>query len=76
MYVGLQNDHKALMKQIESGLQSYYNTMPACRANRSTSNDVEMQIDRPAIVVHKIPFAKVDVVIQGSPADYSVSIYI
>ncbi|KAJ8953783.1 hypothetical protein NQ314_007213 [Rhamnusium bicolor] len=64
----LQNDHKNLMKQIENGLQGYYSTSSSGNTTRVTPMDSS---DRPIIVIHKIPFAKVTLVTPGSPADYA-----
>jgi len=64
----LQNDHKALMKQIENGLHGYYGSSAGSAINIQTG-DVEMRSED--TVIHKTPFAKITVVSQGSPADYS-----
>ncbi|XP_018571733.1 26S proteasome non-ATPase regulatory subunit 9 [Anoplophora glabripennis] len=62
----LQNDHKNIMKQIENGLQGYYST-----SSTSNMQVTPMDTDRPEIVVHKTPFARVTLVTPGSPAAYA-----
>ncbi|KAK9869237.1 hypothetical protein WA026_002988 [Henosepilachna vigintioctopunctata] len=61
----LQNDHKGLMKKIENGLHDYY-----CASNSST-NQNEIVPERHDIIVHKIPFAKINLVSDDSPAQLS-----
>lgn len=61
----LQNDHKNLMKQIENGLQGYYCACPPSTA----SQGIPMEIDRKDIPTHTIPFAKVTIVSENSPAE-------
>lgn len=63
---GLQNDYKALMKEIEQGLHGYYSS-----SNTSTSNDVDME-ERTNNIIHKVPFAKINLVSDESPAQLSV----
>ncbi|XP_022910737.1 26S proteasome non-ATPase regulatory subunit 9 [Onthophagus taurus] len=62
----LQNDHKAIMKQIEQGLHGYYSSAQ----NGTPSREVEQgQHNVAAIEQHRTPFAKVTTVSDGSPAD-------
>ncbi|RZC35370.1 PDZ 2 and/or GRASP55 65 domain containing protein [Asbolus verrucosus] len=64
----LQNDHKAIMKQIENGLQGYYSSAGA----QVNVQDIEMKSEpasRP--VAHETPFAKVTLVTPGSPAEFA-----
>lgn len=61
----LQNDHKHLMKQIENGLQGYYCACPPSTAAQGTP----MEIDHKEIPTHTIPFAKVTIVSENSPAE-------
>lgn len=70
----LQNDYKALMRQIESGLSEYYQT------NVSNPNTEGPRLNiAVAPVINPIrpaeipPFAKVVNVINDSPADKAVS---
>lgn len=63
----LQNDHKALMKRIEAGLQGYYSST----SDNANSNDVEMH-ERPPLSVHRTPFARVESVAPRSPAEFCV----
>ncbi|CAH0551795.1 unnamed protein product [Brassicogethes aeneus] len=62
----LQNDHKALMKQIENGLYGYYSN-----GDSSQQTSTAMEVDRPFVISYKIPFAKVNLVSPGSPAEYA-----
>ncbi|KAJ8919023.1 hypothetical protein NQ315_016928 [Exocentrus adspersus] len=62
----LQNDHKSIMKQIENGLQGYYSS-----PNTSSVQVTPMDTDRPELVVHKTPFAKITFISPGSPAAYA-----
>ncbi|XP_044745700.1 26S proteasome non-ATPase regulatory subunit 9 [Coccinella septempunctata] len=61
----LQNDHKALMKEIEQGLYGYYSS-----SNLLANHDVEME-ERSNKMVHKLPFAKINIVSDDSPAQFS-----
>lgn len=61
------------MKQIEAGLEGYYSE--ASTLNSNGVNTMEVDVNRPEIVVHKTPFVKINLVSEGSPADYAV-IYI
>ncbi|XP_030744952.1 26S proteasome non-ATPase regulatory subunit 9 [Sitophilus oryzae] len=63
----LQNDHKALMKQIENGLHGYY----TASSSQSGMDTQPLDTSQRNIVIHKDPFAKVTIVSQGSPADYA-----
>ncbi|CAG9764685.1 unnamed protein product [Ceutorhynchus assimilis] len=64
----LQNDHKALMKQIEDGLQGYYS---ASSSESSMDTQPIGSCQRPQMVIHQTPFARVTLVSEGSPADYA-----
>ncbi|XP_050297265.1 26S proteasome non-ATPase regulatory subunit 9 [Anthonomus grandis grandis] len=64
----LQNDHKAIMKQIENGLQGYYSTSSS--SDNMDTTPISTEPPKEA-VIHKIPFAKVTLVSPGSPADYA-----
>ncbi|XP_045475312.1 26S proteasome non-ATPase regulatory subunit 9 [Harmonia axyridis] len=61
----LQNDHKALMKAIEQGLHGYYSS-----STTTADNDVEME-ERINTLVHKLPFAKINLMSNDSPAQLS-----
>lgn len=59
------------MRQIENGLQSYYNSN---MANGHSEVSVSVNGERNSLVIHQTPFAKVSAVSPGSPADFSVSV--
>lgn len=61
----LQNDHKALMKQIENGLQGYY----SASSSEHGMDTQPIDATAPVQVVHETPFARVTLVSEGSPAD-------
>ncbi|CAH1173721.1 unnamed protein product [Phaedon cochleariae] len=63
----LQNDHKTIMKQIENGLQGYY----CSDSIADTSQPTPMETNRIEVPVHRIPFARVTIVSEGSPADHA-----
>lgn len=65
----LQNDHKALMKRIEQGLQGYYSA--AGSDYGMDTQPVNMERSRLEIVTHQQPFARVTIVSEGSPASYA-----
>lgn len=65
----LQNDHKALMKRIEQGLQGYYSA--AASDHGMDTQPVNLGNSRLEIVTHQQPFARVTVVSEGSPASYA-----
>lgn len=61
----LQNDHKNLMKRIENGLQGYYGACP----QPNMSQAVQMDVDHNEANSYTIPFAKVTIVSEDSPAE-------
>jgi 26S proteasome non-ATPase regulatory subunit 9 len=63
---GLQNDHKALMHEIEEGLHQVH-------AASKNSHEESMETE-PADLTRLVPFASVDLVDEGSPAHVAVSI--
>ncbi|CAH1365111.1 unnamed protein product [Tenebrio molitor] len=64
----LQNDHKAIMKQIENGLQGYYSGSNDNQTNGI--HDVEMKNNvEDHFVRHETPFAKITLVSPSSPAE-------
>ncbi|KAJ3648655.1 hypothetical protein Zmor_020443 [Zophobas morio] len=65
----LQNDHKAIMKKIENGLQGYYSSTSVDQTNGS--QDIEMRDYDSAAVIHETPFAKITLVSPGSPAEFA-----
>ncbi|XP_066143367.1 26S proteasome non-ATPase regulatory subunit 9 [Euwallacea fornicatus] len=65
----LQNDHKALMKQIENGLQGYYSVTSSDEA--MDTQPLDLGSNKASLITHKTPFAKVTVVTEGSPSDYA-----
>ena len=70
MFVGLQNDHKLIMKQIEEGLHQLH-------AANKRQKDQEVRMDteeasKPEADIHTIPFARVDKVDLDSPASSGV----
>lgn len=67
----MQNDHKSLMKQIEAGLQHYYGSQGENTSSNGSQNG-EHNSTRPTREVYKTPFARIDLVSPGSPAEYSV----
>lgn len=69
---GLQNDHKAIMKEIEAGLYNYYDPdNPSSGSSSIEPMDVTYQ---PTTTASWVPFAKVTLVTENSPADYAVNI--
>lgn len=69
LFQGLQNDHKALMKQIENGLESYYNSN---MMNGHSSINGITNGERLPIEIHQIPFARVTAISPNSPAELCV----
>lgn len=67
-FAGLQNDHKAIMKEIENGLHALHAQQ---RAGIGFSTDVEM---RDVDACHLEPIARVNIVTDGSPAAESVGV--
>lgn len=66
--IGLQNDHKAIMKEIENGLQGYYSSSTNLQSSEAQlTHNFENHV-----LTHRMPFAKVTLVSPGSPAEYSV----
>lgn len=63
----LQNDHKNLMKQIENGLHEYYGNCPQPCMSQTTPMDV----DHRQTINYTVPFAKVTLVSENSPAEIS-----
>lgn len=73
--LGLQNDHKALMRQIEAGLQNYYSPMNGQIDSVNGHTEVESNSqERTQIVTHQIPFARVTEVRPTSPAEFCVCV--
>lgn len=68
--LGLQNDHKSIMKQIENGLHGYYSSSNEAHIDSITENHPTSSTTQQ----YKNPFAKVTIVTEGSPAAYAVSI--
>lgn len=68
-FVGLQNDHKAIMKKIEAGLVNYYD--PNNKSTSSTNNPMDTTPVSTA-PVYTDPFAKINLVHEGSPSDLAV----
>lgn len=64
---GLQNDHKAIMKEIEKGLGTYYSSTDTA-SNTATTNVGSSHRDNSNLE----PFAKISNVAPGSPADEAV----
>lgn len=63
----LQNDHKAIMKEIENGLQGYYSSSTNLQSSEAQlTHNFENHV-----LTHRMPFAKVTLVSPGSPAEYS-----
>lgn len=67
---GLQNDHKALMVEIEQALHALHGIERQQR-EQGTYNPIANGSSNGAA---SIPFAKVDLVSQGSPAEKAVSL--
>lgn len=63
----LQNDHKNLMKIIENGLQGYYGACP----QQCVSQVQPMDVDRKEVTNYTVPFAKITIVSENSPAETS-----
>lgn len=69
---GLQNDHKAIMVEIEEALHRLHALEKAKREQdqaESQTESMEQEVTLPS------PFARVDAVSQGSPACQAVSVY-
>ncbi|CAH1102488.1 unnamed protein product [Psylliodes chrysocephalus] len=65
----LQNDHKEVMKRIESGLHGYYATTSTELApDRPAKMDIATEDES---VVYKTPFARITVVSDNSPAYFA-----
>lgn len=62
----LQNDHKAIMKQIEEGLHILHSQSSQTLSESSKHTRKEDE--------NALPFAKVSYVESGSPADIAVSL--
>lgn len=67
--LGLQNDHKAIMKKIEAGLANYYD--PNNKSSGSSNEPMEVTPVSTAPVFTE-PFARINLVREGSPSDYAV----
>ena len=67
---GLQNDHKSLMSEIEEGLHELHGL-----ERQQREQGIPPPKNGAKNPVEHIPFAKVDQVSEGSPADNAVSIY-
>lgn len=65
---GLQNDHKAIMVEIEEALHRLHAREKAKR-DQDQAESMEQEVTLPS------PFARVDAVSQGSPACQAVSVY-
>lgn len=59
------------MKQIENGLQSYYNSN---LTNGHTSMNGSINGERSPMDIHQTPFARVAGISPGSPADFCASL--
>lgn len=69
---GLQNDHKAIMVEIEEALHRLHALEKAkCEQDQAESQTESMEQE----VTLPSPFARVDAVSQGSPACQAVSVY-
>lgn len=69
-----QNDYKAIMKQIEQGIAQYYDSPPMDTSDLLAAALEEMQANVNQVkheepVEHVQPFASVNIVHEGSPAD-------
>lgn len=69
-FLGLQNDHKALMTEIENSLHTLHANAKLEHERDDASTKAAKQV-----VSMSSPFAFVDTVIQGSPAFQGVSSY-
>lgn len=70
-YKGLQNDHKALMKEIEEALHKLHaRDKEKHRQDEAGAHEETMEQESQILLA----FAKVDTVSPGSPASMSVSI--
>lgn len=67
-FIGLQNDHKALMKKIEEGLIEIHQN-PSLVTSFQNGTDVDM-------MEHLTPFALINRVDHGSPSEIDVSLYL
>lgn len=67
LFLGLQNDHTALLKQIEEGLVAVHSQ---ARTAEADPNGVNVPPPQPNFE----PFAKVDHVTLGSPAHIAVRV--
>lgn len=66
---GLQNDHKEIMKKIEAGLVNYYDPHNQSSTSASQAMDTTPISTAPVYIE---PFAKINLVREGSPSDYAV----
>lgn len=62
----LQNDHKAIMKQIENGLIEYHAQMASMNTNDSANQTAQ---SAPQTTTELIPFAAIDLISRSSPAE-------
>lgn len=70
LWSGLQNDHKAIMVEIEEALHKLHASEKAKRQKDETESQEEAMEPQTALPP---PFARVDAVTQGSPAGGAVS---
>ena len=68
---GLQNDHKAIMVEIEEALHKLHSREKAKREQDEAGADPEVMEQEVSLPP---PFARVDAVTQGSPACRAVSL--
>jgi len=75
----LRNDHKEVMKHIEKGLHAHFaalqqnaatSALPDTRSTLATTPAIREAASRETLPTHtRVPFAKVESVVNGSPAD-------
>lgn len=68
--IHLRNDHKEVMKYLEKGLHAHFETLQQSQ-NASANNTTSLPVlnGAPSVGTVETPFAKVNSVASGSPAD-------
>ncbi|KAL8789446.1 MAG: hypothetical protein Q9195_006812 [Heterodermia aff. obscurata] len=65
--IRLRNDYKALMSRIETGLHAHHASLPPT-SSPSPPPSIHNQTEEAPTTVPETPFAKVNTVVEGSPA--------
>ncbi|OKL60861.1 hypothetical protein UA08_03303 [Talaromyces atroroseus] len=71
--IHLRNDHKEVMKQLEKGLHAHFEALQNAQDSSTTPNGATTQLSQRSLptqnAITETPFAKVNSVAPGSPAD-------